>query len=1192
MLCILIHKEKESRFLLEGTSSFKADGITLTFLFQKEHWYLKVPHDMTVNDPLLQEDKPAVITGNAETWTLYCYGQEKEEVRYFSACPASIGSALTDDITIFSSHIPSKAIMIDPKKQIFYAESDAVFLNHEKINGSHSYKAGDHLTMLQFHLIFGPGFYVLFMRADIVSGLVPYHVLPAAKPLVPVVFHQEKHFFFPSEKKYEMEVSMPLKENGNGQNHGSYGSSILMACASLSAGMIMFYQAYINGQQLTTASISLLLPAVMLANASVIPLITGKKEKKKAEQIRKAEEKKLLAGFEADFKAKAAEMEADLQKTEQYFPPSSLIQTDLVYQQRSFLRIGTIQEKLSVHFSRDTNTSCRQKAEEFLQKNEKEYAFPYLFNPMNYDHIVLQGEKKESLFLALLCQAGRYRDDVSLLCRKEYSRNYPFILLLPGLRTREGKRRIFHQYQKMDAEGLLFAEGEDPDRSGSCISYASLCPDLIIDTDHHLVIDLKAGYRKEVKPEYLQDIPAGNRAMQALEADMKPFSFFDLFDKGKLSVGLIQHAWLRNEEDGHLYARLGKDENSNLLTLDLSEKGQGPHGLIAGTTGSGKSELIATLLLALMCTYPPSRLQIVCLDFKGGGLGRMLEKEGVPHIAGVLSNLDQKQMKRALASIEIECEKRQKLFLKLSEESGCIVNDLDTYRRMQKLYPAFENMPSLLICVDEFAELKKKADDLLQQLVSLARIGRSLGIHLILATQKPAGIINDQIWSNARFKICLKVGSRQDSMEVLHDPGAAGLKHPGEFYLADDGGVHYGKAAFSGYDQKETGKAFLLNEQAERIGKAEHGNMSEAVQTARLLSQAESRKAAPLWKPELEEVFFPALIQHNAYGQADDIRTCSQPYLSLKEGKDCFCILSPSLEEKENFINVLTGIHHFTKERGELFIIDDLHPSSASLWHQDAGINGVFSSDAPAVHYLWKHLNERSRTAKTILIDDSAVFLKRHPDDLRKILDRHLELHVSVILFVSAARAMPYALLNSFARRLVLACDNPEEISSFLDHSVKETIGGKDAFLYQYRHELMAGKTAWLSDAELRRCACMIRNKSFVLPDPSSLLKEGDAHTIGVLIESCKIVSDQMKLRVMYINAADQKKCEGRHPILKKLEAVYKEHNREADFDVIYSPACAEHLYLHLKHLYPQSWLVSMQGRLKEILLAGGEEET
>ena len=132
MLCILIHKEKESRFLLEGTSSFKADGITLTFLFQKEHWYIKVPHDMTVNDPLLQEDKPAVITGNAETWTLYCYGQEKEEVRYFSACPASIGSALTDDITIFSSHIPSKAIMIDPKKQIFYAESDAVFLNHEK----------------------------------------------------------------------------------------------------------------------------------------------------------------------------------------------------------------------------------------------------------------------------------------------------------------------------------------------------------------------------------------------------------------------------------------------------------------------------------------------------------------------------------------------------------------------------------------------------------------------------------------------------------------------------------------------------------------------------------------------------------------------------------------------------------------------------------------------------------------------------------------------------------------------------------------------------------------------------------------------------------------------------------------------------------------------------------------------------
>src|SRR5699024_5780499 len=149
----------------------------------------------------------------------------------------------------------------------------------------------------------------------------------------------------------------------------------------------------------------------------------------------------------------------------------------------------------------------------------------------------------------------------------------------------------------------------------------------------------------------------------------------------------------------------------------------------------------------------------------------------LPHLLGTITNLDGAQSMRALASIKAELEKRQRLF---GEHD---VNHINQYQKLFKEGEASEPMPHLFLISDEFAELKEEQPDFMKELVSTARIGRSLGIHLILATQKPSGVVDDQIWSNSKFKLALKVQDARDSNEILKTPDAAEITLPGRAYL-------------------------------------------------------------------------------------------------------------------------------------------------------------------------------------------------------------------------------------------------------------------------------------------------------------------------------------------------------------------------------------------------------------------------
>lgn len=261
----------------------------------------------------------------------------------------------------------------------------------------------------------------------------------------------------------------------------------------------------------------------------------------------------------------------------------------------------------------------------------------------------------------------------------------------------------------------------------------------------------------------------------------KLITFMELFDVGKVEHLNVLTRWRENDPTKSLQAAVGVNTYGETFMLDLHEKFHGPHGLVAGMTGSGKSEFIITYILSLAVNYHPEEVAFILIDYKGGGMAKSFEN--LPHTAGIITNLDGSAIKRSLVSIESELKRRQLIFAEASKKVG--VSNIDIYK-YQKLYregTVTEPLQHLFIISDEFAELKTQQPEFMTQLVSAARIGRSLGVHLILATQKPSGVVDDQIWSNSKFRVCLKVQERADSMDMLKRPDAAELTDTGRFYL-------------------------------------------------------------------------------------------------------------------------------------------------------------------------------------------------------------------------------------------------------------------------------------------------------------------------------------------------------------------------------------------------------------------------
>lgn len=284
---------------------------------------------------------------------------------------------------------------------------------------------------------------------------------------------------------------------------------------------------------------------------------------------------------------------------------------------------------------------------------------------------------------------------------------------------------------------------------------------------------------KDVTEDLLEELArrlAAYEHLQSLENRIpESITYMDMYNVSTVPDLQIASRWRSHKPYKSLAVPLGVRGKDDIVFLNLHEKAHGPHGLVAGTTGSGKSEIIQSYILSLATNFHPYDIGFLLIDYKGGGMANLFKD--LPHLLGVITNLDGAQSMRALASIKAELRKRQQIF------GDYEINHIHQYQKLYEEGKVQDPMPELFIISDEFAELKAEQPDFMKELVSTARIGRSLGIHLILATQKPSGVVDDQIWSNSKFKLALKVQNESDSNEVLKTKDAADITQPGRAYL-------------------------------------------------------------------------------------------------------------------------------------------------------------------------------------------------------------------------------------------------------------------------------------------------------------------------------------------------------------------------------------------------------------------------
>lgn len=349
-----------------------------------------------------------------------------------------------------------------------------------------------------------------------------------------------------------------------------------------------------------------------------------------------------------------------------------------------------------------------------------------------------------------------------------------------------------------------------------------------------------------------------------------------------------------NKNNHNLEVIIGYNQQEE-IKLDLSEQGMGPHALITGTTGSGKTEFVLYWILQLVNNYASDYLQILLFDFKGDSLKQSLQYHGkyIPHLNASISNLEEEDLDRALFGLENECRLREELFLKASKESKEPINSLAQYRLLKK--DSLISLPELIVIFDEFAQFKQRFPEKTDVFISLARIGRSLGIHFILITQKAGGIINDQIFANIRLRIAMKVTDKQDCLEILNKDFCDYLKKAGDFV------AHYDDCYLCGhaYYLQEIAKSDIvrLNYQLDKIYLPPEQKTKRQVLLAKITNQP-CIKQRKIWLNVPDK----SLLKEDVIGIIDDIEHRCHIFLKAEDIEQEILFIYDQEEKKEQFL--------------------------------------------------------------------------------------------------------------------------------------------------------------------------------------------------------------------------------------------------------------------------------------------------
>lgn len=250
------------------------------------------------------------------------------------------------------------------------------------------------------------------------------------------------------------------------------------------------------------------------------------------------------------------------------------------------------------------------------------------------------------------------------------------------------------------------------------------------------------------------------------------------------SLHVIEN-WYRNHASDGMSVPIGVTSNGEFLNFDIHEKKSGPMGLIAGSPGSGKTELLQTWITEMAIAFSPDEVSFALIDFKGSGLTTPFK--GLPHLAGAISNLDiaigrDDFILRYAASLRSEITRRQVIL----RDSDCEGNILKYHRKYHENL-LIKPLPFLMIVIDEFAEIKAQYPEFRILIESIYAQGRSLGMYVLLASQHPSNVVTESIRANTSFQWCLRVASSSDSKEMLNVADAADIPEiPGRGFVRVD----------------------------------------------------------------------------------------------------------------------------------------------------------------------------------------------------------------------------------------------------------------------------------------------------------------------------------------------------------------------------------------------------------------------
>ncbi len=607
------------------------------------------------------------------------------------------------------------------------------------------------------------------------------------------------------------------------------------------------------------------------------------------------------------------------------------------------------------------------------------------------------------------------------------------------------------------------------------------------------------------------------------------YTFLDMYNVGNIEQLNILGRWKNHDTTLSLKAPIGVDSNGMIISLDAHEKYHGPHGLIAGSTGSGKSEFIITYILSLALNYHPHYVTFLLIDYKGGGLAGAFKKQNIqlPHLVGTITNIDKNGLERSLISIQSELRRRQAVFNEARDMTDEGTIDIYKYQKLYHEGIVKEPISHLFIICDEFAELKQQEPDFMESLVSVSRIGRSLGVHLILATQKPSGVVDDQIRSNSKFGVCLKVQDTSDSRDIILEPDAAYLKNPGTFYLRVGQNEYFtlGQSGWAGatytpsdapVKKIDSSVEFIsevglpikkLNDSKQQVLASKGEQLTNLLKYICNLAKKENIKNKGLWLENIpENIYFENLMEkYNVKNEKNKVKVVIGEYddpANQKQGlieidftqKENVIIYGNQESGKETLLSTLIYglMTNYTTKQVQMYILD-FGTEALKVFRKSPHVGDtVFLGDDEKLHTLFDMIQREIKERKQILSDYNGdynlylasgnvmpiiviiingyeVFNENYDkyDDLMLTITR--EGSKSGIMFVMTSNSsgdMRYRMAANFNKKLALQMNNDDDYYSIFDCVSKKRpahIFGRG--LVEIDKEIFEFQTAKICDA-------------------------------------------------------------------------------------------------------------------------------